>query len=364
MANNDGFDDSTPATSLTTQEQKASKAAGNVGTPVEDAADLSNKPEETLNGGDPEKDLEDDLCSEENWKKFLPHIKLDKETLNYTLIDVPEHPKANDYLVLSVNESGDNVYLMIQSVCLQNQFAKVVDVQNFHNVTLWLSKIKIRYPYVPLYHHLEDMKANISADSTILLSDRNAFAALYCLCTLGWVSREFRSVRNTIELGFITYNDIWALFRPNDYVLSLDPIGTYSISQVASVKLEEILIDRSWQQRWFITIIKMDYAHGKFQKVFRKRRIEHFEGTRKIQDLELYPLSHHPDKDELSKSATQVGKQWKEFCEARPRLMSYDGQALPLTKDTRREDYDSPRQYHTVAVCFSCGLPVPDDVSY
>lgn len=300
MANNDGFDDSTQATSLTTQEQKASKAAENIGTTVEDAADLSNKPEETLNGGDPEKDLEDDLCSEKNWKKFLPHIKIDTETWLYTSIDVPENPKADDCAVLSVRETGARMYLLIQSVYLQNQFSKVVDVQNFHNVTLSLSKIKILFPYVPLYHHLEDMKANISADPTILLSDRNAFAALYCLCTLGWVNREFRSVRNTIELGFITYNDIWALFRPNDYVLSLDPIGNYSIGQVASVKLEEILIDRSWQQRWFITIIKLDYAHGKFQKVFRKQRVEHFESSRKIQDLELYPLSHHPDKDELS----------------------------------------------------------------
>lgn len=300
--------------------------------------------------GEEDGDEDTRICTADNWKSFLPYHVLGRSG---DIIDIIELADFNQKEMRPVylSEVAGTTRFEIQSSYLQKQFRKVIDIQYHFGVALLASAVIISRPFAPFYHHLEELKANIADDSEISRADRNYIDAVYSYFTLGPARKQFDDIRNLVEEGFIIYSDIWALYKPGDLVVSKDPVGNYELAQVASVKWEEDIWARYDRKRWFITTVQMDYSAGKFQKVSRRRRVEEFAGAMRIKELDFYPLSHHPSMTELKAAALQRGKDWKSFCEAGPKIMSYQGRALSLFKqaDFRGNEYNLP-DYKTVAV--------------
>ena len=301
---------------------------------------------------DDDEDEDARICTADNWKSFLPCAALDRQGHAIGRIELVEFDQK-EIKPLYLSEMAGTMRFEIESAYLQKQFRKVIDIQYHYGVALLASAVIISSPFAPFYHHLEELKANIADDSEISRADRNYFNALYSFFTLGSARKRFEDIRNLIEEGFIIYSDLWALYKPGDLVVSKDPVGNYELAQVTSVKWEEDIWTSIQRNRWFITTVQMDYSAGKFRKVSRRRRVEEFAGAMRIKELDFYPLSHYPSMPELKAAALQRGKDWKSLCEAGPKIMSYQGRALSLFKQTRqdyRRDVYSLPDYNTVAV--------------
>ncbi|MCJ1389642.1 hypothetical protein MMC18_002499 [Xylographa bjoerkii] len=324
--------------------------------------DLIDKIANLADGEDDEDNKDSVVCTAENWKTFMPCRQWDENAGKYTEVCVPNDDPESKTPVLLTKSATGSLQFEIHSTYLQKEFRRIVDIQKYYQVTLLASCIIVREPYVPLYHHLEEMKASISNNPDASKADRNSFMAMYYLCELGWLRRQFQDVRNVILEGFIIYNDIWALYRPNDYVVSLDPVGSYTIAQIASVKLEDDILTDIRRDRWFITTEHISWSEGKYRKVSRKRRLESFEGAKKIDELACYPLSYYAHKEKLMKDALHRGKEWRQYCEGVPKVMSYHGQGLLMTGDSwgrlSNDAYALP-EYNTVAL--ACSVIVDSD---
>lgn len=256
-----------------------------------------------------------------------------------------------------------SVSLTILSPYLGKHFKEVVDIQCYHGITPTAAGINIIAPYVPLYHHLEDMETNIANDVNATPTDQNDFQALRYFCSQGYHHENFRDVRELIAEGVILYDQTWALFRSGDLVVSRDPVGGYEITEVTSVKLEHrppgfagFSEDRPFElgQVWIIYSQQLTWEAGDFRKVSKQHCLKKFPDSKKIEELEVYPLSHYKEKEKLREDLLQRGLAWKRHCEGRPKVMHYQGQALLLIGDTGREKFPplgaSVEEYYPVQV--------------
>ena len=302
--------------------------------------------------GEEDGDEDTRVCTADNWKSFLPCTVLDHKGHAIGRVELVEFDQK-EMKPVYLSEVAGTMQFEIQSAYLQKQFRKVIDIQYHYGVALSASAVIISSPFAPFYHHLEELKVNIADDSEVSRADRNYFNAVYSFFTLGAERKRFEDIRNLVEEGFIIYSDLWALYKPGDLVVSKDPVGNYELAQVTSVKWEEDMWTNIRRNRWFITTVQMDYSAGKFQKVSRRRRVEEFAGAKRIKELDFYPLSHYPSMTELKAAALHRGKDWKSLCEAGPKIMSYQGRALSLFKQTSQDfrvDVYSLPDYNTVAV--------------
>jgi hypothetical protein len=300
---------------------------------------------------------QEDSCTQDNWKSFFSYAKRDNKSGLFVVSNPQEFEQKQAMKSptgLGLTKLNDNdVELVIRSPYLQKQFRKVVKIEDYHSVSLSTSEICLTGDFIPLYHHIDDMKFNVAADSEASLSDRAHMDALYYFHTVGWPAKKHEDARNNISQGLITYSELGALFKPGDFAVHKDLLALYTISKISSVKLERPPSPPGSIQRqiWFITLHSVAWSGGKFKQTQTRRQVNFFDGTIRITDLDFYPLSHHQSGDELRDAAIERGKTWKQSCESDPRVMSYQGQALPSLID--RDQFENGLNSGVEAIPFN-----------
>jgi hypothetical protein len=303
-------------------------------------------------------------CTAENWKLFFEYRKKASETsTSYEVVDaqlfeqdLSKEEKPHPLLITQVQ--NDPIVLTLQSPYLLGIFRETIGMQNYDSITPLANSIEIASPFIPFYHHLEDMKKRNLTDSDVTPEEKGYFDALYNFFTLGFPQEKFRNIREIIRQGVIMYEDLWALFRIGDMVVSMDPTGSSEISQVSSVKKEysnngpgTLNMPDSYtpdRRLWTVTTNQLLFSRGKFRMRAFTRQIPPFSGPKRIEDLDFYPLAHHENPEKLRELLLRRGLSWKEYHECEPKVMSYTGPALSLTGGST---FDSPNGgYHTVKV--------------
>jgi hypothetical protein len=289
----------------------------------------------------------EDSCTQDNWKSFYSYKTMLR--LGDVGINCPpeEFDRASSPSLksLSLMKVGGRIHLSIKSTFLQEQLRKVLSIEHFYGVHIYASEVVLEQPFGPLYHHVEEMKSTVEADTQVTAEDRTHMNALYYFATLGWPASLYKDLRSKISRGFIFYEDIWALFKPGDFVVTKDPTGHLSISKIEAVKFERD--DRvgpnygqNYAAKWWISLMKITCKSGRFRKISSRHRIESFSGAKRINELVLYPLSYHTAADEVRRAGIRRGKAWKKFCEGETRVMTYHGEAIPMVAE--REHYGPP----------------------
>lgn len=273
-------------------------------------------------------------CTSRNWETFFSYNKKNPENGETYTCDPKEFQDRKTYesksLTLTKLENG-TIQLAIKSPYLQKQFRGVVDIENYNGVTLSASETILEYPFPPLFHHVEEMKTNVAADSEATGEDRSHMDALYYFATVGYPANLYADVKGSIEQGFITYENLWALYKPGDHILCKDYLRQPIPYQVSSVKKELIAKpDKVKSHVWKLTINKIIWKAGRFKKASSSMTVDKFSGTKRISDLEFYALSHHPSRDEIRKNAIAGGKAWKNYHQRDPMVMTYQGPAMPV----------------------------------
>ena len=322
----------------------AGQAANLGGSYEKETENTSPKDTESVDGGPA-------VCTVSNWESFLPFRRYSAND-QYVKLSIPgkEDRKTGPILLRPTDAQDDytdsslfDIYsrrddlpqLEIYSMYLQRKFRDIIEIPLYSAIALYASCLTISPPYVPLFHHLDELKENIFNDPNLSSKDRNSFQAICNFFTFARPQKLFEDVQNIIEEGFIIYREMWALYRPGDYVVSHNPLGSLEISQVSSVKYERDTSSYPYHYYWYVTTKQLAWTQKGYQLASMRHRIESFEGAKRIVELEFCPISRYPENEKVKERVCQRGRNWKQYCEGRPMVMTYKGQALSLIRDSR-----------------------------
>jgi hypothetical protein len=142
-----------------------------------------------------------------------------------------------------------------------------------------------------------------------------------------------------LEHGEITYDLLWALFKPNTPVYTTCS-GTKKPRCVTYDSAEERT--NRWKMRYF----SMDCRYFDFDGIaFGKTSIEvvipKFRGTQRINTLQAFPLKYHPDEEQIKSDLVKCGRKFVSligthhiYCQGEAFVM-YEGDPVTVSVDSR-----------------------------
>ncbi len=254
-------------------------------------------------------------------------------------------PLGSSTFPINISWSSGKEKLTITGPLLLKAFDIILKNRRDPYITKSDDSISFDFPYVPLYFHYHEVikSAKRELDSSSRSFDNKEAAALQ-LWYERWVLPAHTKIQETIKTGWITYEDIWALFRPGDIVFSLDKFKQPRLYFIAATALRNnsgladlppIPFFSSFQKRRFaleLGFINWDSSIQMFKREKRTESIAAFSGSRRVTDLEFYPLQFYKDGnrqaiDELLADLQQRGHQWKTLVSEAPTCMHHNGPA-------------------------------------
>ncbi|KAH7323246.1 hypothetical protein B0I35DRAFT_510423 [Stachybotrys elegans] len=206
---------------------------------------------------------------------------------------------------------GDIRPLVLDSVVVQSASLKATLGEVFagyRGITASLKKLVFKAPFHPFHyrwqrlgHILERQKGEdpIAAGYTQILYDLLS-------SELGGTMAEIQDLTSN---GVITYDKLWALFEPGEFVV---------LSK--EVKPQMYIIDSSEYKRGsgeVQMVIKARYIdwNGQFLGYVSKELcIPKFGGTRSIAELQVCPVAFHPSKDRIISNSIERGRKFRDLC--------------------------------------------------
>jgi hypothetical protein len=117
-------------------------------------------------------------------------------------------------------------------------------------------------------------------------------------------------VESMLEHGHITYDLLWALFKPGSHVFTTC-FGTKEPRCVIFDAGEEITQDG---ETWFNLECRfLDYDGVKFGEAGVFPRVPKFRGSKPIETLEAFPLCHHPRHQQVRKDLVERGQKFRDL---------------------------------------------------
>ncbi|KAF2683996.1 hypothetical protein K458DRAFT_339090 [Lentithecium fluviatile CBS 122367] len=134
-----------------------------------------------------------------------------------------------------------------------------------------------------------------------------------CKLLLKYIDEDYEDVRKTLKpmlkAGTITYNLVWALFKPN--TIAYTP--TYgNKDDPRCFKVDYCYEEEDWfgNKKWDIEGRYLEYDGKVFGLGDHFVQIAAFKGHKKIANLPAYPLDHHKDPETLREQLVERGKKF------------------------------------------------------
>lgn len=309
---------------------------------------------------------EGDDYTSQNWKSFIAW-KIGKENEAARESDPVSFedgiPESSKPLTVTKTISGDDasptVELAISSTFLQAQLTKFARIEQYPGTSLRSTEIVLYNDFPALYHHIEEMATNVAQDTTASTRDRHEMKTLYSFITKGFKSKMYQDIKEELSRGLIRFDHIWAVFKVGDLVFTKTPLGLSEIGVIRSISTAKD-DNNSKIFHWIVNIAKINWRLGFYKKVSVAMELYSFRGSKKITDLDFYPLSYRQDQYDLKESGMKRGELWKKYLERGVTTMSYQGLALPLVEKTMFDIDDAPdtgrsRSYRPMTVMY----PIP-----
>lgn len=162
---------------------------------------------------------------------------------------------------------------------------------------------------------------------------------------------DIASLATLLPAGEITWNLLWALFKPNTLAYHFHQLTEQD--QVVLVRWTDV--EKKCDGQYFrvaVDVVNDDgVAFGFAKRIFE---IKEFEGASRIQDLKLYPMEYSTRKDEIIEHARQRAKRF--IAMVGHQYMEISGSAMREIRSTRHE----PREVRF----FSFGKMIVDAKSF
>ncbi|KAG8531062.1 uncharacterized protein KY384_004419 [Bacidia gigantensis] len=120
-----------------------------------------------------------------------------------------------------------------------------------------------------------------------------------------WFQATTEEVTQLLEHGEITYDLLWALFKPNEPIYTNDHDSEQPRSFLFDFGEPQ---DRKGQKYFEIVCRSLHYDGSFFGEVQNFLKIPEFRGARKVTQLEVFPLSHHEQAAEIQKTLVERGR--------------------------------------------------------
>ncbi|KAF7533702.1 hypothetical protein G7054_g6863 [Neopestalotiopsis clavispora] len=195
--------------------------------------------------------------------------------------------------------------LALDSIVVQNQHIKELLSEVFHDysgMTPELKKLVLRAPFHPFFYRWETFKKLVTEKKT-----NDAETAAFSSLLFRILDLETRDTREEINdmqsKGVITYELLWALFHPGMLVYaSID--GKDRVFLMENSKYE----DGQWCSGFVLTLKFVDWDGERFGFATARALVDKFSGTKKIDELEVYPLAYHKCATDISNALKHRGE--------------------------------------------------------
>ncbi|KAJ8128324.1 hypothetical protein O1611_g5312 [Lasiodiplodia mahajangana] len=200
----------------------------------------------------------------------------------------------------------DGKPLVLDSIVVQSQFLKEFLGEVFHGyrgITTTLDRLVFKSPFHAFYYRwdaLEELAENRKNTG----SDADAHVQLlYNLLDIEL--RETRDeIRDLVKNGVITYDTLWAIFRPGSLVYS-------AIEDRDRV----FLLQSTYYVEGFmgLNVKFVDWDGTQFGYRTIPLTIRQFAGTQRVADLGVYPIQFHPSRKEVEEGVKARGEKFRDM---------------------------------------------------
>ncbi|KAK8001640.1 ATPAse AAA+ type core protein [Apiospora marii] len=212
--------------------------------------------------------------------------------------------------------------------------------------------IAFKEPFVPLYFSYDKVVAAATAE---LERSPDAFDPKSLARMQSWYEKHVLAshakLRETLKTGWVTFEDLWALFQPGELVYCTDNFKQPRLYVIAATAERNNIPDEldlpplpmlgSLRKRRFIVdlwFVDWDTSFQVFKRYKETRKIQSFNGSRRVTDLEFYPVQFFNDGDQRSiddllTKLRQRGQLWKKLASEDPASMYHSGPAIEFRND-------------------------------
>jgi hypothetical protein len=133
-----------------------------------------------------------------------------------------------------------------------------------------------------------------------------------CKLLIDYIDKDYEATRKRLQpmlkAGNITYDLIWALFKPKDIAYT-PTMGNKEDPR--AIKIEYCQKVTTWFGEWWqIGGRYLEYDGKIFGLAQYDEKIEKFKGVKKIVGLPIYPLSYHTKPEDLKAELIERGKKF------------------------------------------------------
>ncbi|KAK4031712.1 hypothetical protein C8A01DRAFT_21120 [Parachaetomium inaequale] len=221
---------------------------------------------------------------------------------------VPHHGDNRDSGVAKTTQ------LEIQSPTLRAAFAALA--ADYVNINLHQNPIIIPEPYTELHHCQNRIQALLELDSDIVDDRLRGELKLLQAFQTDYMMRTLQNLNDYEQNGLITFELLRFIFIPGSLVVlphrRLSPVEVYWAAVVQSC--QEVLDDNK-EPCCEITVAYTGFDNSSFGTVFAKLTVNGFTEIKRITDLPVYPLLHHPEKNTLLPALRRRGVEYRRLCE-------------------------------------------------
>jgi len=167
-------------------------------------------------------------------------------------------------------------------------------------------------PFPCLFQHMDDIRSEIEA-----LNDESAkldFKALEY--TAAHFTDRWKEAREEdTSGGFVSYSNIWTIFKPGDLVLRKDALGNdwllvlVDVKEYLEVKNNGARVEYTEFTTWYLG---WNAVEGRLERKIVFFRISKYSDRRRIASLPVYPLSYKGEEvDSFLEKIAERGRKWK-----------------------------------------------------
>lgn len=297
---------------------------------------------------------------------------------------------TREYDIVAREEKGGNKpeRLDLISPYLKRVFMEVV--KYYPEATNRKDKISFPAPFAPLYFYYDEMVRFVQQDPGASTEPQKMepLKQFYS----NFLAADHDAVREALKDGSVTFNHLWALFRPGELLYALDEFEEPRLYVIAETGYSDW---SSWlkkdeedggkdvkelnfflpgfqqnRARFHITTwyVHWNGSKRKFIRKFRRMNMKFFDAARDVTSLDFYPLSMYKDRnpDEIQKlrlSLEQRGNIWKSLICEPPSCWYHDGPVrrakghFVKKEDRRAENLPIKNQwvsYVSLILCYRC----------
>ncbi|KAI0018103.1 P-loop containing nucleoside triphosphate hydrolase protein [Xylariomycetidae sp. FL0641] len=244
-------------------------------------------------------------------------------------VDQQQETKKKALVLRMGKNHGEGKPLALDSIVVQSRFLKGLLSEVFSDyvgITANLEKLVFKSPFEP-FHHRWDLFTELVGQQDSKSENAGAHARLlYNILDI-----ELRDTRlevdDLVKHGVMTFQKLWALFRPGTQVFSIVE------NEARLFLLERVAYENVWGSNALRLQLKFIDHDGKdFGIAATSLSIDAYTGTKPITDLTAYPFSFHTSKDETEQSIRARGEG---FCRLQGfHYLSYGGTMLWEGKDS------------------------------